>query len=245
MLVSYSQKMGELKDRGLKTRLLKLVGYGFLSLGMATQAQAALIDRGAGLIYDTVLDVTWLGDANYAYTSGYDADGMMNSADANAWADQLVYGGFDDWRLPFNPQFDPTCDTSRTVNGIALDIGFGCSGSEYGHLFYEDLGGTAFSPISNSADPDLALFSNLQDYSGSEYWASTAEYWSAELNDFYTIYHHFHFSDGYQRYFDPTVEMYAMAVRDGDVLTAVPLPAAVWLFGSGIMFLLGLVHKRK
>ena len=38
-------------------------------------AQAALHDRGGGLIYDDVLNVTWLQDASYARTSGYDADG--------------------------------------------------------------------------------------------------------------------------------------------------------------------------
>ena len=27
--------------------------------------------------YDTVLDITWLADANYVQTSGYDADGKM------------------------------------------------------------------------------------------------------------------------------------------------------------------------
>ena len=28
--------------------------------------------------YDTALNITWLADANYAKTSGYDADGLMN-----------------------------------------------------------------------------------------------------------------------------------------------------------------------
>ena len=36
-----------------------------LSQFFVSPALAALIDRGGGLIYDTVLDVTWLQDANY------------------------------------------------------------------------------------------------------------------------------------------------------------------------------------
>jgi hypothetical protein len=45
---------------------------------MISQSDAELIDRGGGLIYDTVLDIKWLQDANYAQTSGYDDDGRMN-----------------------------------------------------------------------------------------------------------------------------------------------------------------------
>ena len=37
-----------------------------LAVGMNGTAQAMLWDRGGGLIYDDVLKVTWLQDANYA-----------------------------------------------------------------------------------------------------------------------------------------------------------------------------------
>lgn len=47
-------------------------------------AQAALHDRGGGLLYDDVLNVTWLQDANYAMTSGYDADGRTSGYSAMA-----------------------------------------------------------------------------------------------------------------------------------------------------------------
>ena len=69
-------------------------------------AQAALIDRGGGLIYDTDLNVTWLKDANYAQTSGYDADGRMTWGQSMTWADNLGYYDsvrgvtYTDWRLP-------------------------------------------------------------------------------------------------------------------------------------------------
>ena len=57
----------------------------------APLANAALIDRGGGLIYDTDRDITWLQDANYAQTSGYDGDGLMNWSAATAWADSDPY----------------------------------------------------------------------------------------------------------------------------------------------------------
>jgi hypothetical protein len=74
---------------------------------LSVQAIAAeLYNRGNGLIYDAELDITWLQDANYAQTSGYDDDGQMSWEDANTWAAGLVYGGYDDWRLPTQRQLD-------------------------------------------------------------------------------------------------------------------------------------------
>lgn len=61
---------------------------------------AALYDRGNGLIYDDVLDVTWTQNGNLPQTLGYGNTGLMNWQDAMDWAEQLVYGGFEDWRLP-------------------------------------------------------------------------------------------------------------------------------------------------
>ncbi len=74
-----------------KQKLLSLVIV--MGLALSTAAQAALIDRGHGLIYDDVLDVTWLQDANYAKTSGHDADGLVNWSAANSWAAGLSYDG--------------------------------------------------------------------------------------------------------------------------------------------------------
>ena len=64
---------------------------GLLAL-LAAPAHATLIDRGSGLIYDDVLDITWLQDAGFG--------GNRNWDDAVVWADTLSFGGFDDWRLP-------------------------------------------------------------------------------------------------------------------------------------------------
>lgn len=68
---------------------------GFTSLGNAT-----LWDRGGGLIYDDYFNITWLQDANYAETSGYDEDGQMNWQAALGWVQQLEYRGYRDWYLP-------------------------------------------------------------------------------------------------------------------------------------------------
>ncbi len=70
------------------------------TLSWAGTASATLIDRGNGMIYDSFQNLTWLQDANYAKTSGYDSDGLMSWDDAMAWVENLTYGGYDDWRLP-------------------------------------------------------------------------------------------------------------------------------------------------
>ena len=60
-----------------------------MSLMGSASTQAALIDRGNGLIYDNVLDVTWAQDVALSQTLG--GAGIFNWHGAKAWADQLVY----------------------------------------------------------------------------------------------------------------------------------------------------------
>jgi len=77
-----------------------------LTLSLSQFASAALYDRGNGLIYDDDLDITWLQDANYAATSGYDVDGEMTWFDAVDWADQLTFSGYASWQLPTQSQME-------------------------------------------------------------------------------------------------------------------------------------------
>ena len=108
-------------------------------------ASALLIDRGGGLIYDTDLSITWLQDANYAMTSGYDIDGQMNWYDAVAWADQLEYGGFDDWRLPITVYLSGLWryDGSTT-------LGYNITTSEMGYMYYNNIGNLGYYDTSGS-----------------------------------------------------------------------------------------------
>jgi len=95
------------------------------SLGFASTADSALMSRlGGQAVYDTDFNITWLADANYAQTSGYDTDGKMNWTTANAWAASLNIGGYTGWRLP---TADPACGTD-----------FNCITNELGHLFYTE-----------------------------------------------------------------------------------------------------------
>jgi len=202
-------------------------------------AYADLINRGGGFIYDTVYDVTWLADANYAMTSNYDADGQMTWVEAMTWADQLEYGGYDDWRLPTALDSlgkPPTNDYRNPYNWNNIEMG---------HLFYDELGGTAEQSIHGSADPDLALFINIQGdlwtnpngtVDGSKpYWTSTLGPWNRHW--------YFAFSNGSQWAQPNTYEGFAWAVRDGDV-APVPEPTTILLLGTGLIGLAGFGRKK-
>ena len=90
-------------------------------------ANAALFDRGSGIIYDSDTNLTWLQDWNLAKTSGYDSDGLMTWNAAMAWAEQLQHAGYSDWRLPIytNPS------------------------NEMYHVWHDELGNIINNPTSN------------------------------------------------------------------------------------------------
>ena len=64
----------------------------FIALFCISNANAALYDRGNGMIYSSILDMTWIQD-----TTPY---GQMSWNDAVEWAANFEYAGYNDWRLP-------------------------------------------------------------------------------------------------------------------------------------------------
>jgi len=200
-----------------------------------------------------VLDVTWLQDANYAATSGHDADGRMTWDAASAWAAGLSYGGYTDWRLATVADTGtPGCDYAYTGTDCGYNVQTTSGGtvySEMASLWYDTLRNTAWYDTSgnptgcSSSDPwcltstgaDGVNFLNLQSdfyWSGTEYAPYTYDAWGFNTNHGNQIYSH------------KSVVFYAWAVRSGDV-SAVPVPAAVWLFGTGLIGLLGVARRKR
>lgn len=194
---------------------------GILLLFVFASADASLIDRGDGLIYDDVLDITW---------AQPDADRYWDGA--NTWAAGLTLGGVSGWRLPYisvaagaGPSTGSPVDCSTATEAA-------CRDNELGYMFYQNLGGSYGDPILDSGDPDLALFPTLL---SNAYWSGTG--YDSDTAWIYGFYGGLDDVDSKLR--EPR---YSWAVHAGDV-GAVPVPAAVWLFGSALG-LLGWMRRK-
>ena len=228
----------------------------------SSMSYGALINRGSGMIYDDVLDITWLQDANYMFTSGASVTEFVNHTAAVNWVDNLVFGGHDDWRLPnFFPGNGVGYDFAFSYNG-STDRGFNNTGTnnELGHLFANSLNNVSFfsaagvgsQPGSDSfnssfVDGESGLtvsFSNI----GISYWSNPANNpilnaaWGYNFRTFSGL------STGETQLLSVNSNLSVWAVRDGDVqntLTPPPPPVTpptnVSESGSMALILLGLV----
>ncbi|MCK4674422.1 MAG: DUF1566 domain-containing protein [Gammaproteobacteria bacterium] len=213
---------------------------------LAFNVDSALIDRGNGLIYDSDQDITWLQDANICHfgTNPFCAAAGITGAGraddwymANSWAQSLIFGGYDDWRLPSGPQFDPTC-SFPDIAGSGISGSTGCMGSEMGYLFH------AYGIVATgdtSSGVNVGPFTHLMGtVFGSKQWYATGTE-AASGTEFAA----YSFVDGFTGLRDKSSGTYHVwAVRDGDV-SAVPIPAAAWLFGSGLLGLIGVARRTK
>jgi hypothetical protein len=235
------------------------------SAAITGTAQASLFDRGNGLIYNDATNTTWAKDANLFQTQAagnanlvadiiaanngvihdtpsyngpvvYSGTYTLTSADfttsigtmdwwgAQAWIgylNQTSYNGYSDWRLP------------AVFNAI---YSFNPTDSEMSELFYNELGGLANSDISITHNANYNLFTNVQSGPYGVYWTGKEALGAAfAASDFVTFI-------GLQSGDLKSQPYYAWAVRPGDV-AAVPVPGAVWIFGSGLLGLLG--FKRR
>jgi hypothetical protein len=200
---------------------MKIISRLFISLiaVSAISSNAALYDRGNGMIYDSSQNITWLQDANYAFTSGYDNDNTMTWQQATNWTANLVYGGFSDWRLPSAGIIG---DNNLSYDG-STDRGYNNTRSEIGHLFLE-LGNKAVNNIAgknqsgngwlNSTFTDAGTNQNvsfLNVQKGQWFWEAET---FAQTPANAWIFDHWL---GEQHSFAKTFDNYPWAVRDGDV----------------------------
>ncbi len=258
-------------------KLISIKSFSVITLliCLSSTAHATLISRlGGDALYDDVLDITWLSNANLALTNQFGLTLSTNEADdtantvgstgrmtwdnANLWIagmNSANHLGFNDWRLPsLSPINGTSFQTGFTNNGTS-DIGTGATGigwqnssntpvSEMGHLYYATLGNLGFCTPNNSAPTgcvaqtgaglnNVGQFTNLQSHN---YWSGV------ELGSSNALL--FSFTNGDQRNRNKTFNLFAHAVRPGDV-AAVPVPAAVWLMGSALFGLAGFRRKRR
>jgi len=108
-----------------------------VSLGFSTLANAALIDNGGGLIYDSSTDLTWYQGPNTG----------VNWNQAYGWAQNLDAGGVTGWRLPSYPQTPP-------YSYDPIDAGLG----ELSQLWVSSLGNTLGSNYTNPGPFDPTVW---------------------------------------------------------------------------------------
>ena len=244
--------------------VISVLFVGVMALGATKSSKAALIDRGNGLIYDNVLNITWIQDVALSSTQG--GPGIFNWHGARAWADQLVFGGYDDWRLPtlspvngvrFNAIFH--CDGSADYGfGIASpgSASAGFTGNELAYMYHVNLGnksrctgdgpyldGKTWGPnvgVQNASfvDPltgETVSFLNLQDIKRN-FWSDLDP-----RNGFTWVFKYTGFND----WENSIQRARAWVVRDGDVLVAaVPEPSTLLLL-SGLLPAFLFIKKRK
>lgn len=189
-------------------------------------AQAALIDRGGGLIYDDVLNVTWLQNAG--------SSGALSWTDALAWADQLsVFDSvrgvtWSDWRLPdTQPLNGVTWNLAPTTDGSSdWSYNIDSPQHELAHLFHVGLGNLSTYASDGSLRPGLAGVDFGLVNTGPFVGLVPDIYWSASASPWYPGDH----AIGFAMYSGGDLINHgigtlhlALAVRDGDV-AAVPEP---------------------
>lgn len=182
--------------------------------------------------YDVDRNVTWVANANLAATtnfgvSGINGNGTMIWNKANEWVGAMNtanYLGLNNWRLPTTLQPDITCALQSGGS-----FGTGCTGSEMGHL-------ANVEGVNSDGGPGtvvLGLFSNVL---STPYWSSTE--FEPDPADAWTL----SFNGGDQRNGGKGSFNLVWAVSSG--VSAVPVPAAAWLFGSGLLGLIGIARKK-
>jgi hypothetical protein len=208
--------------RDAQVELLSAVLFTFIT----ASANAALVSRlGGAAAYDDVLDITWVANAALS--------GKDNWDNQVAWASGLNYLGFDDWRLA-SMSVAAGVPTGTATSVVACDSAteVACRDNELGYMFYQNMNGVLGNDKTGDQTVDGVLLTDVQSF----YWSGT------ELDSFNAWFSLF--GGGRQHRSDKGGLLFGWAVRSGDV-SAVPVPAAVWLFGSGLIGLVGLARCKR
>jgi len=234
----------------MKKRFLSVLAAGLFILTIAGSANAALTTIGTATYGGSDYKLIWDDDNNGNSIVWLDyTNGPANWSDQKAWAAgldaQLTYNIdpaynviWDDtaaWRLPsaVDGAYSWGYDGTTTV-------GYNITTSEMGDLYYTELGNLASYDTSGNLQSSCGL-NNTGDFEyllASWYWSGT-EYASNPEGAW-----NFNMDNGDQVPHYKDLSEYGLAVRGGQV-SAVPVPGAIWLFGSGLAGMVALGRRRK
>jgi len=221
--------------------------------------------------YDDVLDISWLADANLADTerfavSGIATSGSMRWATVDAWITAMNndggigWLGINTWRAPTLSPVGGSATFNTTFSNLGdTDVGYNIhagwtpgdnwvGGSEMSYMFYQHLGGVPnCNPDADNPGgcddfnltPGITTTEPFQNVEGGFYWSGLA-YDASKAWAFDTV-------NGNQTGISKTAfRGFVWAVADGDVAVVhAPVPAAVYLFGSGLLGMIALARRKR
>jgi hypothetical protein len=216
-----------------KNKGIFLIALFLFLIGIPAVATASLTVIGTAsyagsnynLIHDDGMNVTWLDYSNAGadWQSQVDWAASLNDAgvitlNLNSGVEMNLSG---EWRLPTTVDGPWQYGVDGTTTG-----GYNITTSEMGHLYYEELDNASVGGLENMGD-----FANLVE---GLYWSETA--YTAGTNQAWT----FKTATGLQGRNCTSSEYLGIAVIDS---SPVPVPAAVWLLGSGLLGLIGIRRR--
>jgi PEP-CTERM motif len=187
--------------------------------------------------YDTVLNITWLADADIANTRGEANEGRKSWGDALTYTAALNVNGVTGWRLPkVLPRDGSTLYNVTFTNNGTSDRGYANSGvgwgtkSELGHLFYVTLGNST-NNLTNTAP-----FKNL---AANDYWTGQAIGALVPQGFFFNT------GVGLQDLASTDFTYKTWAVRDGDISAPIPEPETYALMLLGLTATAVVTRRRR
>ncbi len=230
----------------MKKKLTALT-TGLVLLGMSGMAQAELTTIGTATYSGGEYNLIWDDDNNGQSVIWLDVvNDPASWKDQNAWAtgleSQLVYNIDSAYAVTWT---DTAWRLGSTVDGPyvpgydgSTTGGYNITSSEMGHLFYVELGNPGEYDTSGDPQSPCGLINTGEFNSLIENW-----YWSGTENSNLYAWA-FNMENGNQA--NPRKDNLGLglALRGADV-SAVPVPGALWLLGSGLTGLVVLGRRRK
>lgn len=238
---------------------IKLIALAAMIAAGATSANAALESRQNGLAYyDTVLNITWLTNADLAKTSsfgvsGIAADGSMSFATAQTWIQALDannYLGVSTWRLPTLTPVNGTSFNALASNDGSTDQSFNFTGtqSELAYNFYTNLHGTAQFQPNGFFSNNWGLLAGTSPFTNVQWKNTSKSYWTGVetapgQGDWV-----FSLATGGQGTLATPTQYgntgFVWTVATGDVLP-VPEPESIVMMLAGVALLGAVIRRRK